>query len=289
MAEKEISELKKRIVELETQLQSKQAEVIRYQQELLKFSHNLDMVLSAAQKDTETLKSLQAVLVPTEIPQLPGFEISRKFVYGSKFGGDYFDIFAQKDKMKFGVLLSSASSYSMSAHFLSVVLEQHQLLEGKDAYSVGEVVTQLSGFLSPVMSDKDEVHLFYAQFDRRKMKMKLCCVGGIKGFIQSMDATLKVITSETPSLKKSFKYDINELELNLEPNMRMCFCSYGLSEVLSVDDMADTVEETKHQGVHELRNQLLVKAQLKSGLDNPLRDQTVIVIEISDNVVKLAQ
>lgn len=287
MSNDEVKNLKNKIIELESQLSDKQDEILKYQKELIKFSHNLDLVLSSAQKDTELLKSLQKRLVPTELPQIPGFEVSRKFVYGSKVGGDYFDIFSQKDKMKFGCLLSSASNYSLSAYFLSVILDQAKLLEGSTAHSVSDVVSELAKTIERSNLPNEVLDVLYAQFDRRSMTVKVCCVGNIKGFIQTEDGAIKIITSETPSIKVGQIYDYNEIEIDLEPKMKLCFCSTGLSENLGVDGIADVVQETQGQDVHELRNRLLVEAQLKSGLEMPLRDQTVIVIEIKDNVLML--
>jgi sigma-B regulation protein RsbU (phosphoserine phosphatase) len=49
--------------------------------------------------------------------------------------------------------------------------------------------------------------------------------------------------------------------------------------------MTDNVKN----GVHDLRNELLFQAQRKSKLEEPLRDQTVVVIEVKDRVIKLAK
>ena len=289
MSDRDTAQLILRIAELEEMLREKQDEVFLYQKELIKFSQNLDLILSTARKDAEALKQLQRSLVPTEYPQFPGFEISRKFVYGSKFGGDYFDIFTQKDKMHFGVLLSSSSSYTMSANFLSVVLSQHRLLEGGGEFSVSDTLSLLSDELKKIANEKDESQVFYAQIDRRLMTMTFACVGTIYGFIQVKEDPLKVISSDSTGIKRGSKLDINQIELSLDAGTRVCLCSQGLTEILDVHDIAAVLERTKNNDVHELRNQLFIEAQLKSGLETPQRDQTVIVIDVKDNVFKLSR
>lgn len=289
MSDRDTAQLLMRISELEDLLREKQDEVFLYQKELIKFSQNLDLILSTARKDSEALKQLQRSLVPTEYPQFPGFEISRKFIYGSKFGGDYFDIFTQKDKMHFGVLLSSSSSYGMSANFLSVVLSQHRLLEGGGEFSVADTLMLLSDELKKIANEKDESQVFYAQVDRRLMTMTFACVGTIYGFILGKDEPLKVISSDSPGIKSGVKLDINQIELSLDAGTRVCLCSQGITEILDVHDIAAVLEKSKNSDVHEIRNQLIIESQLKSGLDTPIRDQTVIVMDVKDNVFKLSR
>lgn len=289
MSDQNLETLKSRIAELEEELALKQNEVILYQRELIKFSQNLDLVLSSAQRDSELLKELQRALVPTEYPQFPGFEISRKFIYGTKTGGDYFDIFTQKDKMFFGVLLASSSSYTMSANFLSVILNQHHLLDGSNEKSVLQTVEILSTELKKSAKEGEETHLLYAQVNRRSMTMTFSCLGAITGFVQSPDSPLRVISSSGHGIRAGKKEEITEIELSLDPNMRLCFCSQGLVDVLDTHDMADVLNQTENQDVHELRNQMFIQAQVKSGLDHPVKDQTVIVIEVKDNILKISK
>jgi sigma-B regulation protein RsbU (phosphoserine phosphatase) len=49
------------------------------------------------------------------------------------------------------------------------------------------------------------------------------------------------------------------------------------------------MSENAKNGVHDLRNELLFQAQIKSNLEEPLRDQTVLVIDVKDRVIKLAK
>src|SRR3989344_3162203 len=121
MTSDENSQLKKKIAILEAELNKEDSEIMIYRQELLKFSQKLDLLMSQIAGDIKILSEVQKTLVPTEIPTIPGFEISRKFVYVSQAGGDYFDIFEHEDKMKFGILMASSSGYAMSALFLSLI------------------------------------------------------------------------------------------------------------------------------------------------------------------------
>jgi sigma-B regulation protein RsbU (phosphoserine phosphatase) len=43
------------------------------------------------------------------------------------------------------------------------------------------------------------------------------------------------------------------------------------------------------RGVHELRNHMLYEVQKFSGKPDPIRDQTLVVFEVKDKVIKLAR
>lgn len=289
----EVAELKEKIIELENELRYKNREVEIYQKELIKFSNNLDMILNASQQDVKTLNNLHKAIVPTEIPQFPGFEISRKFTYGTKQGGDYFDIFSHEDKMKFSILLASSSGYAMSASFLSVVLQHSSILEGRKTLSVEETVKVLAEELSQIAAAKDETQLFYAVVDRRHMTMTFSCIGKIAGLIQSVDESanesIRIISSDSKGIAAGRKIDYTSLEVDLKPGYRICLISEGLVKALDTDELVSVAEETVSGGVHELRNQMFIQAQIKTGLEQPLKDQTVIVVEVKDNVMKLAK
>jgi phosphoserine phosphatase RsbU/P len=289
----EITELKERILELENELRYKNREVEIYQKELIKFSNNLDMILNASQQDVKALNDLHKTIVPTELPQFAGFEISRKFTYGTKHGGDYFDIFAHEDKMKFSILLASSSGYAMSAAFLSVVLQHSSLLEGRKTLSVEETVQILADELGKIAAPQDETQLFYAVVDRRHMTMTFSCTGQIAGIIQSTDLSanesIRIISSDSPGISAGRKIEYSSLEVDLKPGYRICLVSEGLVKSLDTDELVSVAEETATGGVHELRNQMFIQAQIKSGLEQPLKDQTVIVVEVKDNVMKLAK
>ena len=289
----EVDVLKEKIAELESELRLKNREVEIYQKELIKFSNNLDMILSSSQQDVKSLNQLHKSIVPTDLPQFAGFEISRKFTYGTKQGGDYFDIFSHEDKMKFSILLASSSGYAMSAAFLSVVLQHSLILEGRKTTNVRETVQILADGLSQIAAPQDETQLFYAVVDRRHMTVEFSCVGQIAGIIQSTDLSahesIRVISSDSKGIAAGRKTESSSLKVDLKPGYRICLVSEGLVKALKTEELIAVAEETVTGGVHELRNQVFIQAQIKSGLEQPIKDQTVIVIEVKDNVMKLAK
>ncbi len=289
MSDDEIKNLKVENSFLRSELQSKQIEISAYKNELLKFSQQLDVLMKKSNDDVRILNQIHKYLSPTELPQFPGFEFSRKFVYGSKFGGDYFDIFEHDDKMKFGVIISSATGYAMSALFLSLILKVSHLMEAKKGMSAAQVLEHIGTELKTLANEKDQAQVLYAVIDRRDWTFTFSAVGRIQGFFVNPDEPLQLISSESSGLGPALNPKYSEIKLNLQPKSKIILVTEGLMDILTRDEMAAIIQSPNVKSVHDLRNDLLVAAQVKSGLETPIRDQTVVVIEVKDRIIKLAK
>lgn len=285
----EVKILKKEIEDLKKLLQQKSVEVGQYKNELIQFSRKLDEVISQSQDELKLMIDLQRKLVPTEIPQIPGFEFSKKFVYGTDRGGDYFDVFPHSDKTKFGVVLSSASNYSVSSLVLSILLKFSDQIEAKKSQSSLEVVRWIADEISKSVQQKDFCQIIYVIIQRKELKLNFCSAGRILGFYQSPQGQLSQLISNCEGLGAVVPEKLTEETVQLEPLSRLVFLTEGLLDVLSHQDVAQIIKENIKKSIHELRNSIFVKAQEISGLESPLRDQTVVVIEVKENIIKLAK
>ena len=280
---------KKTILKLEAELAQKNSEIIIYRQELMKISQKLDALMSQVSDDTKILSQVQKLLVPTEVPTIPGFEISRKFVYGSKVGGDYFDIFEHEDKMRFGILVACSSGYAMSALFMSLILKVSHVLEAKKGNSPDKILQQIADEMKKLAKPDDVTSVFYAVIDRRDFSLQFCSAGKINGVYLAPQKPIQVLTSAHSAFGQQFSEKLSLAKLDLDAKARLCVMTEGLTEVLSTEDIAKIMTDNVKNGVHDLRNEILFQAQRKSKLEEPLRDQTVVVIEVKDRVIKLAK
>ena len=281
--------LKKKISQLEKEITAKDSELMIYRQELIKISQKLDGLMSQISQDAQLLAQVQKSLVPTELPNIPGFEFSRKFVYGSKIGGDYFDIFEHDDKLKFGLLLSSSSGYSMSALFLSLILKVSHVLEAKKGQSPEKIMQQIADEIKKAAQPQDQTSLFYAVIDRRDFQLQFCSAGRLTAYYVAPNKPFQILKSNHSPLGPQFDEKLSLARLDLEAKARLCVVSEGLGEVLTSDEITQIMTDKAKASVHDLRNEILFQAQRKAKTEEPLRDQTVIVIEVKDRVIKLAK
>lgn len=291
------SELKERISELEHELAVKEAELHRYRLELSKANGALEKMIHQISQELKLAQTLQKLLSPTELPNVQGFEFSTKFLPGTRSGGDYFDIFEHEDKLKFGILIFSASGYSLSSLLLSVIIKISSQMEARKGLEPHKVVALLAKEVVPAIQNEDKASLFYGVVDRRSYEMQYCSVGTIDGFLQvyGQDSLVELLPTG-PSLGKDYNTEPQSHAIQLNPRDRVILATEGLKTAqnsLGVSwgghGLAEAISRTPKQGVHELRNEILFANEKYTGKTDPVRDQTLIITEVKDRVIKLAK
>jgi sigma-B regulation protein RsbU (phosphoserine phosphatase) len=291
------SDYKERISELEHELAVKEAELHRYRLELTKANGALEKLITQVSQELKLAQTLQKLLSPTELPNVQGFEFSTKFIFGSRSGGDYFDIFEHEDKLKFGILISSASGYSLSSLLLSIIIKISSQIEARRGLEAHKVVALLAKEVVPHIHNDDKASLFYGVIDRRNYEMQYCSVGAIDGFLQvyGQEALVELLPTG-PSLSKDYNTEPQSRRIQLNPRDRMVLATEGLKtsqNPLGVGwgghGLSEAILRAPKQGVHELRNEILFSNEKYTGKTDPVRDQTLIVTEVKDRVIKLAK
>lgn len=291
------SEYKERISELEHELAVKDAELHRYRLELTKANTALEKLITQVSNELKLAQNLQKLLSPTELPNVQGFDFSTKFLPGSRSGGDYFDIFEHEDKLKFGILISSATGYSLSSLLLSIIIKISSQIEARRGLEAHKVVALLAKEVVPNIQNEDRASLFYGVVDRRSYEIQYCSIGNIDGFLQvyGQDGLVELLPTG-PSLSKDYNTEPQSKTLQLNPRDRIVIATEGLKmsqNSLGVNwgghGLSESILRAPKQGVHELRNEILFSNEKYTGKTDPVRDQTLIVTEVKDRVIKLAK
>ena len=134
-------ELQEKVRHLESELGRKDQDLKIYRQELVGANKQLEQLILQVHDQLQQAHQMQKYLVPTEFPNIQGFDFSTKFKSSALSGGDYFDIFEHHDKMRFGIFLSSASGYGMSSLFLSVLMKMTFATEDRQSRDPSQVAS----------------------------------------------------------------------------------------------------------------------------------------------------
>lgn len=292
----DVKNLKAKIKELEQELSLKSNEVLRYRSELQKTNSQLEKIIIEIGQELKMVNLVQKVLSPTEIPNIPGVEFSTKFLPGMRSGGDYFDIFEHDDRMKFGIILSSSSGYTMSALFLSVLIKLSAQIEARKGVSPDKVIQMMASELVPNIQNNDSSSIFYAVVDRRSYELSYCSVGNVLGMLQPHDGKAALLEASTGPLRKDFDQQPLSQTLQLGARDRLILCSEGVwdaknaeAQSIGKENILKAVLRAPRSGVHEVRNEILYQVEKQTEQKEPQRDQTVVVTEVKDRVIKLAK
>jgi len=290
-------ELLARVKELEQEVQERQADLKRFREELGKANSKLEAMIERFSQEVKLAHVIQKALVPTEFPHIPGFEFSTKFVPSHISGGDYFDIFEHQDRARFGVIVSSASGHSMSALLLGVLLKMTGQIEAKRGSDPHLVMHDMWEQLHEHLTDKDTADIFYALVDRRNYEMRYVRAGSVIALHQnSSTGEVQALDSSLGPLATKFKAPQESGVLALNPRDRVVICTRGVIEATNARGESYGMERVTRsfltgpkRGVHELRNHILYEVQKFAQGTEPIRDQTLVVLEVKDKVIKLAK
>jgi len=292
-----IESLQQRVRELEAELHEREKDLAVFRNELNRANEQLEQFIKQIGQELKIASLIQKALVPTEFPNIPGFEFSTKFVPSPISGGDYFDIFEHEDKFRFGIVLASSSGYGMSALFLSVLLKMTGQLEARKGTPPDRILEMMAKELVPAIQASDRANVFYSVFDRRSFEMTYSGVGGLVGLVLHYGTgKLQRLEWESTPFQEGFNAALTSKTLSLGPRDRIILVSEGAVKAVNPDGEAfgeerlyKTVLAAPRLGVHDLRNEIFYQIErFTQGRELP-HDITVIVAEVKDRVIKLAK
>jgi phosphoserine phosphatase RsbU/P len=294
----ETENLKARVRELESELADRERDLAVFREELGKANTQLERFIKQIGQELKMASLIQKALVPTEFPNIPGFEFSTKFVPSPLAGGDYFDIFEHEDRFRFGIVLASSSGYSMSALFLSVLLRMTGQLEARKGTPPDQILQLMGKELVPAIQSTEQASVFYGVIDRRGFELTYSGAGRVIALLYSYtnSKVQRLEWQSTPFVKDFDSAGVKSDTLSLNPRDRLILCTEGVIQALNPKGEAFGEERlyravlaAPRLGVHDLRNEILYQVEkFAAGRDLP-HDVTVVVTEVKDRVIKLAK
>lgn len=290
-------QLLERIAQLEREVKDREGDLARFRDELIKANQRLEVMIESINHELKLAHAIQRTLVPTEFPNIPGFDFSTKFQPSAKSGGDYFDLFEHQDKFRFGIVLSSSSAYGMSALLLSVLLKMTGKLEARKGTDPHLIVQSIAQEMMLEMEPDGKTDLFYALIDRRSFEMRFLRLGNVMAIFQPAGSReFQILESSGGALAKDFKAPKESKKIMLNPRDRVILFTRGIMEMTNqkgetfgLENVTRALMSGPKRGVHEMRNHLLYEAQqFAQGAEAP-RDLTVLVLEVKEKVIKLAK
>lgn len=294
---KDVEFLENQILELERQLQEKSSLVLIYKEEIGRMNAQLEKLIERVQHELKIGNKIHELLVPTEIPHIPGYDFSSKFKASTVSGGDYFEIIPHEDKYKFAILMSCSSGYSMSALFLSVLLKMTGSIATKKGLSPNDFIKKVRDEVMPSLRDQDDASLFYAVVDRKKNELKYAACGDF--FVARYDSTtqqVQDIEMNASRIKKSnTAFTTTTGSIQLHPEDRFVVASTGLleqtneaSEIYGRKRLLDVLNSKHKLNTHELRNEFFVDLESFSNRVPAQRDWTLLLMDVKTNLVQLS-
>jgi phosphoserine phosphatase RsbU/P len=297
MSQNNEDSLRARVKELEEEVAHREQDLATFRRELSSANKRLEALIGELNGEIKVVQAIQKHLVPTEIPNIQGFEFSTKFVPSFVRGGDYFDVFEHEDRSRFGVIIASSSGHVMSALLLSVLLKFTGRMEARRGSEPHLMLKSIADELKTNIQGNDSADIFYGLFDRRQFSLAYSKLGEVTALHYDYAVNeLRSLKPSSPPLASNSQLELVSQSVALNPRDKLIFCTKGVVESQNLegqefgqDRLYKSVLEYATRGVHELRNQIFFKVQEFSGGQELPRDMTVVVAEVKDRVIKLAK
>lgn len=285
--------IKQKIKTLEDKIRKKDQLLKQYKKALTDSNSRISKISQELENSLFILRDINKNLVPVRLPSIPSFEFSHKFTPAKRgISGDFFDIIPIKNSMKFGILLSSCNSYSLSSLFLSSFLKSapniHKHKTAKD------FVSFTAKSIQPGVHKKEQIDLFYGIISRKSFELDYCLVGNIfVGLKRNKEQfnTLAPCTDNLLQPKNKLRFKSGKLILN--PKDTLLICSPGIKyrentkgNVFGLKNIIKAAEKNTAE-VLEMRQNVLFACNEFGKNSTNKRDCTVLAIKVMDKILKL--
>lgn len=286
-------ELLQKIKDLEKSLKDKDELLTKYQEALDLSNKRIQKITKNLEEGLTLIGGIHKNLLPIELPNIPYFEFSYKFIPTSVgVSGDFFDVVKISNSLKFGIIISSCNTYAISALLLSSFLKiSHDLNKYKTSK---DFLNYVSEQLSSSFSKTDDINLFYGVVDRKDFTLDYCLIGDIFAGVKKESKDHQIFKPSATGFydRKAFKSE----KISLDPQDVFVFCSPGLiknknpqGQEFGLSRLCQATFQDGKEGVLGIRQNALFKCnQFEQGIPAD-RDKTILVMEVKDRILKLTK
>jgi serine phosphatase RsbU (regulator of sigma subunit)/TolA-binding protein len=128
------------------------------------------------QKEMQVAQEIQQTLLPSEFPEIEGYELSSFYEAAKEVGGDYFD-FVEVDKDTLGIVVGDVSGKGVPGSLVMTMIRTALRTEARGVKDAADVLARVNDFVVNDMKKGMFVTLFYVIIDSRRRKLSYASAG----------------------------------------------------------------------------------------------------------------
>src|SRR5208282_4456869 len=129
--------------------------------------------LEVQEQELERAREIQQSLLPTNIPQIAGFEVATAWQPARMVGGDYFDVL-QLGENRLGICIADVSGKGVSAALLMANVQATVRAFARDTESPARVCSRVNSVLCGNIATGKFVTFFYGVLDGAAHTLEYC-------------------------------------------------------------------------------------------------------------------
>lgn len=128
------------------------------------------------QKEMQVAQEIQQTLLPSDFPEVEGYEISSYYAAAKEVGGDYYD-FVEVDKDTLGIVVADVSGKGVPGSLVMTMIRTALRTEARGVKDAAEVLSRVNDFVVNDMKKGMFVTLFYVIIDSKRRKLNYASAG----------------------------------------------------------------------------------------------------------------
>lgn len=194
--------------------------------------HEEEKRLLKMQEELRTAYRIQAHLLPSAAPPLPGYEIAGRSVPAETVGGDYFD-YIEISERQWGLALGDVAGKGLPAALVMANLQATLRAQAAWSESVAQCIERSNKLLYRSTNSGTFVSLFYGQLDVDAHTLTWTNAGHDRPFVLRPDGSIRVLTEGGLVLGALADQEYPSRVLALHPGDTLVVYSDGVTECMN--------------------------------------------------------
>lgn len=193
--------------------------------------------------ELERARAIQAALLPTRLPAVPGFDIAARYLPATHVGGDYWDVFPLPGG-RFGIVVADVSGKSISAAMLMVLARTVFRTVAPAAPGARAAVVEAARRIAPDLPPGLFLTALYAILDPAAATATIVNCGHNPPLLRTTLGSLPVVETVLVSgaalgllRADAFERSLAERTLTLRPCDHLLFHTDGVNEAMNVNSV----------------------------------------------------
>ncbi len=225
---------------------------------------------------------IQRGLLPKEIPQIAGFQITGAWEPAHVVGGDYYDVI-QLSSHKLGICIADVVGKGVPAALLMANVQASVRAFASESASPSRLCSNINSVLCANLACGEFVTLFYGVLDARSRTLQYTSAGHLRPILIDSNGRMDHLESGGALLGVFPDWKYEDVTLELRPGDLLLLFTDGITEAMTPegeefgeDRLVAAATALPGQSLHDLQSQLL--GEVRNFCHHRMSDDATLIL-----------